>query len=122
MYQTNIICNYKQHDNDDREDMYRIQFLQIFNLDSWDDNIINEISNDMYNKVKTSPDINYIINSAKKSDKLTTIIQFIGDDDITIFKGLFQYDLLDLFHLCLCDLVNSNEIKTINKDNLINNL
>jgi len=122
MYQTNIICNYKQHDNDDREDMYRIQFLQIFNLDSWDDNIINEISNDMYNKVKTSPDINSIINSAKKSDKLTTIIQFIGDDDITIFKGLFQYDLLDLFHLCLCDLVNSNEIKTINKDNLINNL
>ena len=122
MYQTNIICNYKQHDNDDREDMYRIQFLQIFNLDSWDDNIINEISNDMYNKVKTSPDINSIINSAKKSDKLSTIIQFIGDDDITIFKGLFQYDLLDLFHLCLCDLVNSNEIKTFNKDNLINNL
>lgn len=122
MYQTNIICNYKQHDNDDREDMYRIQFLQIFDLDIWDDNIINEISNDMYNKVKTNTDIISIINSAKKSDKLTTIKQFIGDDDITIFKGLFQYDLLDLIHLCLCDLINSNEIKTINKDNLINNL
>jgi len=102
--------------------MYRIQFLQIFDLDIWDDNIINEISNDMYNKVKTNTDIISIINSAKKSDKLTTIKQFIGDDDITIFKGLFQYDLLDLFHLCLCDLVNSNEITTINKDNLINNL
>jgi len=122
MYQTNIICNYKQHDNDDQEDMYRIQFLQIFELDIWDDIIINEISNDMYNKVKTNTDIISIINSAKKSDKLTTIKQFIGDDDITIFKGLFQYDLLDLFHLCLCDLVNSNEITTINKDNLINNL
>tara|TARA_Y100000741_G_C18140449_1_gene512918 strand:- start:372 stop:740 length:369 start_codon:yes stop_codon:yes gene_type:complete len=122
MYQTNIICNYKQHDNDDQEDMYRIQFLQIFELDIWDDNIINEISNDMYNKVKTNTDIISIINSAKKSDKLTAIKQFIGDHDITIFKGLFQYDLLDLFHLCLCDLINSNEIKTINKDNLINNL
>ena len=122
MYQTNIICNYKQHDNDDQEDMYRIQFLQIFDLDIWDDNIINEISNDMYNKVKTNTDIISIINSAKKSDKLTTIKQFIGDDDITIFKGLFQYELLDLFHLCICDLVNLNEIKTINKDNLINNL
>ena len=122
MYQTNIICNYKQHDNDDQEDMYRIQFLQIFQLDIWDDKIINEISNDMYNKVKNNPDINTIINSAKKSDKLTTIKQFIGDDDITIFKGLFQYDLLDLIQLCLCDLINSNEIKTINKDNLINNL
>jgi|TARA_B110000444_G_C18794013_1_gene573919 hypothetical protein len=122
MYQTNIICNYKQHDNDDQEDMYRIQFLQIFDLNIWDDNIINEITNDMYNKVKTNPDITFIINTANKSEKLTTIKQFIGDDDITIFKGLFQYDLLDLFHICLCDLVNSNEIKTINKDNLINNL
>ena len=122
MYQTNIICNYKQHDNDDQEDTYRIQFLQIFDVDIWDDNIINEISNDMYNKVKTNTDIISIINSAKKSDKLTTIKQFIGDDDITIFKGLFQYELLDLFHLCICDLVNLNEIKTINKDNLINNL
>ena len=99
-----------------------IQFLQIFDLDIWNDNIINEISNDLYNKVKNNPDIKTIINNAKKSDKLTTIKQFIGDDDITIFKGLFQYDLLDLFHLCLCDLINSNEIKTINKDNLINNL
>lgn len=122
MYQTNIICNYKQHDNDDQEDMYRIQFLQIFDLDIWDDNIINEISNDMYNKVKTNPDINIIMNAANKSEKLTTIKQIIGNDDITIFKGLFQYDLLDLFHLCLCDIINSNEIKTINKDNLINNL
>ena len=122
MYQTNIICNDKQHAHDDQEDMYSRQFLQIFDSEIWDDNIINEISNDMYNKVKTNTDIISIINSAKKSDKLTTIKQFIGDDDITIFKGLFQYDLLDLFHLCLCDLVNSNEITTINKDNLINNL
>jgi len=122
MYQTNIVCNYKQHDEDDQEDMYRIQFLQIFDLDIWDDKIINEISNDTYDNVKTNTDIISIINTAKNSDKLTTIRQFIGDDDITIFKGLFQYDLLDLFHLCLCDLVNSNEIKTINKDNLINNL
>jgi len=122
MYQTNIVCNYKQHDEDDQEDMYRIQFLQIFDLDIWDDKIINEISNDTYDNVKTNTDIISIINTAKNSDKLTTIRQFIGDDDITIFKGLFQYDLLDLFHLCLCDLVNSNEIRTINKDNLINNL
>ena len=122
MYKTDIICNYKQHENDDQEDMYRIQFLQAFDLDIWDDKIINDITYDMYDKVKDNADISLIINAALKSEKLTTIKQFLGDDDITIFKGLFQYDLFDLFHLCLSDLANSNVIRVINKDNLINNL
>ena len=26
MYKTDFICNYKQHDEEDKEDMYRIQF------------------------------------------------------------------------------------------------
>ena len=41
MYKTDFICNYKQHDEEDKEDMYRIQFLQSFDLDKWDENVIN---------------------------------------------------------------------------------
>ena len=40
---------------------------------------------------------------------------------LRVTEGL-QYDLFDLVHVCLCDLVNSGAIKIINKNNLINNL
>ncbi len=122
MYKTDFICNYKQHDEEDKEDMYRIQFLQSFDLDKWDENVINSSTEEIYNKFKTNNDLISIINSAKNSEKLMMIKQFIGEDDFTIFKGLFQYDLFDLVHVCLCDLVNSGTIKIINKNNLINNL
>ena len=85
MYKTDFICNYKQHDEEDKEDMYRIQFLQSFDLDKWDENVINSSTEEIYNKFKTNNDLITIINSAKNSEKLLMIKQFIGDDDFTIF-------------------------------------
>ena len=122
MYKTDFICNYKDHDTMDQEHMYQIQLLQSFNLNKWEDETINDIMDKLFNDLKKNKELINIINVARKSEKLTTIKQFIGDDDFTIFKGLFQYDLFHLIHLCICDLVNLKEIRTFNKENLINNL
>ena len=73
MYKTDFICNYKQHDEEDKEDMYRIQFLQSFDLDKWDENVINSSTEEIYNKFKTNNDLITIINSAKNSEKLLMI-------------------------------------------------
>lgn len=120
MYKTDFICNYKEHDEEDKEDMYRIQLLQIFDLQLWDDNVINTEIENIFKKYKD--DLKDILKAAHQSEKLSIIKNVIGSDDLTLFKGLFQFDLCDLIHLCICDLANSNTIKIINKNNLINNL
>lgn len=120
MYKTDFICNYKQHDEEDKEDMYRIQLLQIFDLQLWDDNVINTEIENIF--IKYKHDLKDILEAANESEKLSIIKNVIGNDDLTLFKGLFQFDLCDLIHLCICDLANSNTIKIINKNNLINNL
>jgi hypothetical protein len=123
MYNTEFVCTYKQHDEDEKDDMYRIQLLQVYNLDRWDDDKINKIMTTIFEKYANSTDMRDIIARARESDKLSNIKLYIGDDDLTIFKGMFQYELFDLIHLCICDLVDKSEkISYLNKNTLINNL
>ena len=122
MYNTEFVCTYKQHDEDEKDDMYRIQLLQVYNLDRWDDDKINTIMKTIFEKYANSTDMSDIIKKARESDKLSNIKLYIGDDDLTIFKGMFQYELFDLIHLCICDLDKSEKISDLNKNTLINNL
>lgn len=122
MYNTEFVCTYKQHDEDEKDDMYRIQLLQVYNLDRWNDDKINTIMRTIFDKYANSTDMSDIIKKARESDKLSNIKLYIGDDDLTIFKGMFQYELFDLIHLCICDLDKSEKISDLNKNTLINNL
>ena len=122
MYNTEFVCTYKQHDEDEKDDMYRIQLLQVYNVDRWDDDKINTIMKTIFEKYANSTDMCDIIERARESDKLSNIKLYIGDDDLTIFKGMFQYELFDLIHLCICDLDKSEKISDLNKNTLINNL
>jgi|TARA_B110000114_G_C15073501_1_gene390726 hypothetical protein len=122
MYNTEFVCTYKKHDEDEKDDIYRIQLLQVYNLDRWDDSKINTIMTTIFDKYTKNLDMRHIINKARRSDKLSNIKLYIGDDDLTIFKGMFQYELFDLIHLCICDLDKSDKISDINKNTIINNL
>jgi|TARA_B110000285_G_C15071464_1_gene588230 hypothetical protein len=122
MYNTEFVCTYKQHDEDEKDDMYRIQLIQVYNLDKWDDDKINTIMTTIFEKNADNTDMRDIIKKARESDKLSNIKLYIGDDDLTIFKGMFQYELFDLIHLCICDLDKSDNISKHNKNTLINNL
>ena len=122
MYNTDFVCTYKQHDNEDQDDIYRIQFLQVYNLHTWDDTVINNTITSIFNKYVDNLDMKEIINKGRDSDKFSNIKTYIGDDDLTIFKGFFQYELFNQIHLCICDLEKTLEISPLNKSNLINNL
>ena len=100
---TNFLCTYQLIDNyDESFILYKIQFLQIFNLDNYDDNIINEKVEKLYNKVKNNNLIKNILN--KKS---------YSDDDLVNFMFLFRYDTLYIFHKILINILN-NKLDNIN--------
>ena len=96
MYKTNFVCTYQLHDEDEKENMYRIQLLQALGIDIWDDVNVEGVMNQLYNNLKENNNFQHIIRAAKKSKSLETIITILDCDDFDVFKMLFRYDLLTL--------------------------
>ena len=122
MYLTDFVCTYKLHEDSEKDDIYRLQFLQAFCLDNWDDDAIEKKTTELYNTVTQKVDCTDIFEKVKKSDKYKFILQFVGDDNYAIFKILFMYDLFDLAHKCFCDILNKGIINIDNKNMLLNNI
>ena len=125
MYCSDFICTYKLIENEsESEQLYRIQFLQAFQSENWDDDIINNKMKDLYENIKDNTVINDIINNIKKSKNLEMMITLLGDDELTLFKLLFKYELFDFTHKCICNILNNDNenVTNENKGILINNL
>ena len=122
MYCSDFLCTYKSHSDEDSEDIYRAQFLQAFGINKWDDEIIENKTKDLYTIVSKCKDLDIILNKIKISEKYTQFIKIIGNNDYDIFKLLFMFDLFDLSHKCFCDIIHTQNIKLINKTNIINNI
>lgn len=125
MYCADFICTYKLIENEsESEHLYRIQFLQAFQSKAWDDTIINNKIEKLYDNIKHNNNINEIINNIKKSKNLEIMITLLGDDDLTLFKLLFKYELFDFTHKCICNILNNDNenVTSENKNILINNL
>ena len=112
MYNFDMICTYKLMDNDDdRKLMYQIQLLQLFNLEKFDDVLLSENINKLYNTFKMNKNkIELIENNPYKNQLMNNNL---------IFQTFFSYDTLDIFHKCLQDLRNNNTISINNKEDLI---
>ena len=125
MYCSDFICTYKLIEREiDSEHLYRIQFLQAFQSDKWDDNIINNKIKNLYENIKNNNNIKEIINNIKTSKNLEMLINIFGNDDLSLFNLLFKYELFDLTHMCICNILNKDNEDIINKNKkiLINNL
>ena len=125
MYCSDFICTYKLIENEsESEQLYRIQFLQAFQSENWDDDIINDKMKYLYDNMKDNTVINDIINNIKKSKNLEMMITLLGDDELTLFKLLFKYELFDFTHKCICNILNNDNENVINENKriLINNL
>ena len=125
MYCADFICTYKLIENEsESEQLYRIQFLQAFQSEKWDDDIINNKMKDLYENIKDNTVINDIISNIKKSKNLEMMITLLGDDELTLFKLLFKYELFDFTHKCICNILNNDNenVTNENKGILINNL
>ena len=122
MYISDFVCTYKLHDEEDQEIMYRVQFLQALNLNKWDEKLVEKQLSTIYDLIKENKDIKHIIAKARTSKNLEMLLLFSGINDFTIFKILFKFELFDMTHRCICDLMCKNSILTTNKEELLKNL
>lgn len=122
MYVHNFICTYKSHGEQNSEDLYRMQYLQAFNLDNWDDTVIEKKSAELFDKISKNEGMSEIINKIKGTAKFKGIISLLGDEERDLFKLLFIYDLFDLSHKCFCDILNDGNIREDNKIMLLKNI
>ena len=123
MYIYDFICTYKMmDDDDDRNDLYRIQILQAFGLKCYDDAVLNNKIAELYfhmkekEKEKECSPLKEIIEESYK------VNQHICVCDMLVFTFLFSYDYFDLFHKCLIDFFTLGSILEETKNNLIDKI
>jgi hypothetical protein len=126
MYNTKINCNYQNHFynvnnnnvNSDNYDLvnklYQDDFLKVFGVEDYYDEIINSTINDIYSKLSKLENMNGLLK------KLAT--KFMSQDaEIGLMVGL-SYDYFYLMHPCICDLLEKGEITSVNYDSLKNSI
>lgn len=133
MYQFDFLCTYKLIDDEYREQLYKIQLLQAFNLTEYNDHAITLIISDIFNNFNKNDKFRIIIESAFKSSSIKELYDIITSMDTTIndlgenkekiiFSLMFNYDHFDLLHKCICELYINKDIKDQTLANLINKL
>ena len=82
LYQTDFICTYKLMDDEFTDHLYQIQLLQAFNLERWDDNVINSLCFELYTLLTNSDNVfRDIIERAKKNSDIINIFDSVTDKD-----------------------------------------
>ena len=122
MYNSDFVCTYKSHEDEDQEAMYRVQFLQAFGIARWDDDEVSRITSELFDELKELEDMKEILCKAKESEQLQLFLSIIGNDDPSVFRMLFKFELFDLLHRCISDAKRSGKIEMENKTALLNNL
>jgi hypothetical protein len=134
-YCTNFICTYNEHDDDINNDIYRVQLLQAFCIDKYNDDLINDKINKLYSFLEMNHEkyLKRIINIIKNNNNVNNLILLFGDntnrsdnttelDNIMYFQILFLYDIFYLAHKFFCELINDGLVKKNTLKNLIINI
>ncbi len=122
MYNSDFVCTYKSHDPEDQEAMYRVQFLQAFGITKWEDDEVSKITDELLDELKGLDDIKEILSKARESEQLQLFLTIIGNDDASVFRMLFKFELFDHLHRCISDAKRCGKIELENKTALLNNL
>ena len=112
-YNYSNVLKYKSSDSDT---LFRMEFLECFNLQEYDDNI-NNLIYDLYLDVKEYYVV--VIDKLKKTNKLCSTLNL---EDKDCFKVLFSWDFLHHNHLLLNAIVNATKGNTNNIDYYQNEL
>lgn len=73
MYQTDFICTYKLIEEEYKDDLYRFQLLQAFDLADWDAEIIHNICEELYESLIILPSFRNILEKAKETADIKEI-------------------------------------------------
>lgn len=111
-YDASFLCTYKQIDSDD---LYRIQFLQAFQLTEWDDEEVAKKIDSLYDRIHSH--FTKIYDRMKQDNSIVShLLLFLGKDpcDKDLFRALFMMDTFQELHSCICDILNHGRIHTLN--------
>lgn len=130
MYQTDFVCTYKfMDDANDQEQMYRIQILQAFDLNEWNDDHINSIIEELYANIANVGEFKEIFNKARANKsvlEMLDLFQLSGEEQLDendiIFKILFKFEYFDLLHRCIVDYSINKSLSAKYMTNLLNEL
>jgi hypothetical protein len=127
MYNTEVVCTYHSSDvfletdkiseKDKqfvRNCLYKQEFLNIFNLEEFNDTLINKKINDLYEKIKECKELIYIIGKMLEKYYYTLELNLYEDDENYIKLGLmtlFSYEYLHLSHSCISEFLKNNKIE-----------
>ena len=111
MYQADFICTYKLMENEyDQEQLYRIQLLQAFDLNEWNDEKINTIISDLYMVLNNADLLKEVFIKARLNKNIMEMLDFLKlsgeirlDENDIIFSLLFKFEYFDLLHRCIVD-------------------
>jgi len=98
-YNCNVIINYNTLDNDD---IYREQFLRVFNMNEYNGDIITNILRELEILFEKNINLNKLYGNMKEKQ------QFIINEDSDLLLYLFSYDLFFLTHKLIISMKNEN--------------
>jgi hypothetical protein len=118
VYITDFVCTYKMMESDvDKDSLYKLQLLQAFNIDAWNDKIMMDTIDWLYELICHDEHFRRILDNAKISTKLGKVLSVryttnteeeIKKIDSVMFILLFNYDYFELLHKCLCEFFNND--------------
>ena len=120
-YDATFICTYKQADDDITDDLYRSQFLQAFKLQHWNDQSITEITDKLFHVVEEHF-IDVFTEMKAGNTKFTHMMLFMGEHitNSNLFRIFFVYDVFDIFHRCVCEIVSNGSLSAQQLDTFKN--
>jgi hypothetical protein len=100
-YITDFACTYQLiSEVEDSDLLYQLQLLQAFDLEQFDDDRINCITEQLYEKYKENECIKKLMNS-------NNVIQSYFPDKVSQFRAYFGYNTFYLLHNLICNLTNN---------------
>jgi hypothetical protein len=115
--------------DDDQEQMYRIQMLQAFDLNEWKDDVIHKTIAELYATLGELPEFKTIFTKARQNKNIQDMLALLSlsgeeqvDTDDIIFDLLFKFEYFDLLHRCIVDYILNNSLHEKHVTNLLNNL
>jgi hypothetical protein len=101
---------------EEQDQLYKIQLLQAFSLEEWDNDVITDTIEELYLEMQEDVQFQRILSTVSKIEAYQFLISMAqeqcteAEKQIVVFNLLFQYEYFDLMHKCI---INFREKKSI---------
>ena len=115
MYNTLLKCTYNNVSYLDQEDQYRIEYLNAFNLEEFNDKEINNEIDALFERLKNSPELTKCMSKSAAGFGNSGYLH-VG------LMGLFAFDYFYLANPCICEFLETGTITDQNINALLSAL